>query len=72
MPNHKGQPFTHTSTRAVRAAFAQFWADRCREVPAYGTDKPARRQAFCVFVDDLERDGQISEALAARVTLADD
>lgn len=63
---------TYTSTRAVRVAFNRHWAQRCREVPAYRTDKPARRMAFSCFVDDLERDGQISTALAARVTLADD
>jgi hypothetical protein len=56
----------------VREAFAEFWAERCREVPAWATDKPAKRQAFSYFVDDLQRVDDISEELADSVTLADD
>lgn len=57
------------NSRQVRAAFRSAWAARCRQVPAYATDKPARRQAFSVFVDDLQRDGRISDAVANNVTL---
>lgn len=63
---------TYTSMRALRAAFRAAWAERCARVPAYKTDKPARRMAFCCFVDDLERDGQITQSLAQRATLGDD
>lgn len=63
---------TYTNQRALRAAFNAAWARRCAQVPAYKTDKPARRMAFSCFIDDLERDGQITQALAQRATLAND
>lgn len=59
------------TARQVRSAFRQSWAARCRHVPAYGTDKPAMCQAFACFVDDLQRDGRISERVASSVTLED-
>lgn len=58
-----------TTQKQIRAEFKHAWEMRCREVPAYRTDKPAQRQAFSCFVDDLARDGRISDALAQRVTL---
>lgn len=59
------------TSRQVRSAFRQLWAKRCRDVPAYSKDKPAMRQAFACFVDDLQRDGRISECVASSVTLED-
>lgn len=56
----------------VREAFKQFWEERCNDVPAYRTDKPAKRMAFACFVDDLQRDGRISDDLANDVTLGED
>jgi hypothetical protein len=61
---------TYTSQRAIRSAFRFDWELRCRDVPAYRSDLPAKRMAFTCFVDSLARDGQITEALADRVTLA--
>jgi hypothetical protein len=58
-----------TRARDVRRAFRTFWRARCAAVPAYRTDKPAMRQAFSCFVDDLNRDGRISDRLAFTVTL---
>jgi hypothetical protein len=57
------------TTRQVRSAFRQFWAARCRQVPAYSTDKPAMRQAFACFVDDLHREDRISDRVAFSATL---
>jgi hypothetical protein len=57
------------TSREVRTAFHKAWAQRCREVPAYRTDKPAMRQAFACFVDDLHRDDRISDRVANCVTL---
>jgi len=57
------------TSREVRAAFRAFWNARCNEVPAYRTDKPAQRVAFSCFVDDLARDGLITERVAHAVTL---
>jgi hypothetical protein len=59
------------NSRQVRSAFRQWWAERCRQVPAYKTDKPAKRQAFSVFVDDLHRDGRVSDRVADNVTIDD-
>jgi hypothetical protein len=59
------------TSREVRREFKRAWEQRCREVPAYRTDKPAMRQAFSVFVYDLHRDGRISDRVAANVTLED-
>lgn len=56
----------------VREAFKQFWKERCNYVPAYRTDKPAKRMAFTCFVDDLQMNGRISDDLANDVTLGED
>lgn len=64
--------FEFFDEHGVREAFTSFWNERCSEVPAYREDKPAKRQAFTVFVDDLQRDGRISDDLANNVTLGDD
>lgn len=55
------------NSRQVQSAFRIFWRNRIAHVPAYAKDKPAKRQAFSVFVDDLARDGQISERVADNV-----
>ena len=57
------------TSREVRASFKRWWRERCAYVPAYRNDKPAMRQAFCNHVDDLARDGRISERVAFNVTL---
>lgn len=59
------------NSRQVRSAFNQWWRERCQQVPAYKTDKPAKRQAFACFVDDLHRDGRISDAVADNVTVSE-
>lgn len=66
------EEFEFSDEEEVREAFREAWGERCREVPAYRTDKPAARQFFACFVDDLERDGRISEELAASVTMGDE
>lgn len=57
------------NSRQVRSAFNQWWREHCQQVPAYKTDKPAKRQAFSVFVDNLHRDDRISDRVAFSVTL---
>lgn len=59
------------NSRQVRSAFNQWWRERCQQVPSYKTDKPAKRQAFSCFVDELHRDGRISDRVADGVTLED-
>ena len=64
----------HTATktmtsRDVRRAFVRYWTDRCKFVPAYRDDLPAKRMAFSCFIDDLERDGRITEKVAQNVTM---
>jgi hypothetical protein len=57
------------NSRQIRREFRKFWAMRCTDDPAYKTDKPAMRQAFSVFVDDLAKDGRITERVAFNATL---
>jgi hypothetical protein len=61
--------YTYTTQAAVRA---EFWVNLASE-PVRGwtqNDYPANiRRAFVDFVDSLEKNGDISEALAYRVTL---
>lgn len=68
-PEEEEEEFEFSDEEEVREAFREAWEERCREVLAYRTDKPAARQFFACFVDDLERDGRISEELAASVTM---
>ena len=60
------------TSRRVRAEFKKRWAERCQDVPAYKTDLPAKRMAFTCFVDDLERDGKITDRVAQNATLEED
>jgi hypothetical protein len=65
--------YTYTNQADVRDAFwnvffvegkpRKYWGKSQNDLPA------DIRVAFCDFVDMLEKDGQISEALAQRVTL---
>lgn len=59
---------TKMTAREVRAEFNRQWVERVRQVPAYANDKPAARQFFAVLVDDLQRDGRISDRVANSVT----
>lgn len=65
---------TYTTQKQVRAAFWEAYPDISRrKIPNYtGTGRmytTDTRVAFCDYIDSLSRDGQISEALAQRVTL---
>lgn len=61
---------TMTTQAQVRAAFWESWVGRPRPKKLRDGDYPADvRFEFVDFVDMLARDGQISEALAQRVTL---
>jgi len=73
--NTRGQ-HTMTNQQQIREAFYQYAQEtgltlkraRTRCLPQ--NRQPCdTRMAFVDFVDSLERDGQISQALAARVTL---
>jgi len=73
-PEEEKEPeeFEFSDEDEVNEAFAEQWTELCAEVPAYRTDKPARRMAFTCFVDDLQREGRISDELAYSVTLQSD
>lgn len=61
---------TYTTQEQVRAAFWQGWEGRIKPKRLRDGDYPADvRVEFVDFVDMLQKDGHISEALAARVTL---
>ena len=65
---------TYTTQKQIRAAFWEAHPDLPRrKITNYaGTGKMHQtdtRCAFCDFVDALNKDGQISDALANRVTL---
>lgn len=66
------EEFEYSDEDEVNEAFAERWADRITQCPAYANDKPAKRQDFCFFVDELAREGRISDELASDVTLSDD
>jgi hypothetical protein len=56
--------YTYTTQRQLRAAFRRnVW----QHVAPH--DKPAIREAFCNWIDGLQKAGQISDALADRATL---
>ena len=59
------------NSRQVRSAFNAYWRRRCQQVRGFVTDKPAKRQAFSCFVDDLQRDGRISDRVADSVTMTE-
>ena len=56
----------------VNAEFSEFWQSHCDLSPNDRDDKPAKRQAFSFFVDDLQRCGRISNDVANNVTLEGD
>lgn len=55
--------------RDVRRTFNSYWRDEMRRKPTLRTDKPAMREAFSFYVDDLARSGRITEHVASMVTL---
>jgi hypothetical protein len=70
--------YTHTTQRQIRAAFWNTTGQRRKLIEtrpglyrlAMQNEYPAdTRAAFCDFVDHLHRSGEISDALADRVTL---
>lgn len=67
--------YTMTTQAEVRAAFWQGFTPELRRAAGMTTKKRQNayptdiRVEFVDFVDMLEKDGQISPALAARVTL---
>lgn len=46
---------------------AKFWAEIAPGIPP--NDKPALREAFNTWLDSLERDGELTEYQASRITL---
>jgi len=67
-------PYTYTTQPLLRAAFWRTFPnlDRRRITNHAGTGKMYRtdtRCTWCDWIDALSKDGEISEALAARATL---
>jgi hypothetical protein len=52
-----------TKKEAMRN-FREAWNRAMQAKPALKTDKPAKREAFCVFIDGLHRGGVISDSQA--------
>jgi hypothetical protein len=66
--------YTYTTQRAVRAAFWRAHPDLPRrKIPNYSGNGTMHctdvRCAFTDFIDNLSRNGEISEDLAQRITL---
>jgi hypothetical protein len=57
------------TSREVRREFNRLWRDICRQEPRWTKDKPAKRFEFSTFIDDLHREGRISDAVVQRVTM---
>ena len=61
--------YTYTNQRELRAAF---WADHphlLRRTGGHNAQLCDTRMTFCDWIEALNRSGQISDALAQRVTL---
>ncbi|MGK2884376.1 MAG: hypothetical protein ACSLE8_06305 [Rhodococcus sp. (in: high G+C Gram-positive bacteria)] len=56
-------------SRKVAREFKKFWADLVKSRPELGNDVPAKRQAFSNYVDDLQRQGAITEKVASFTTM---
>ena len=61
--------YEFTDENEVNEAFADHWEDACNEKPSLRNDKPAKRFAFAMFLDQLCDEGRISAELADDVTL---
>lgn len=64
--------YEFTDDDEVNEAFAESWETACNEDKSLRNDKPAKRQFFSMFVDQLCKDARISAELANDVTLSDD
>lgn len=60
------------NNKQVRALFAREWKEVLRVKPHLTCDLPAKREAFCLLVDNLEREGVVSEKVANSVVLSED
>jgi hypothetical protein len=69
--NARGKPYTYTTQRALRVTFRGWWRARVAKAPELATDAPARRESFNLWIDQLQRADEISDALAQRATLED-
>ncbi len=61
-----GKPMT---SRDVRRAFKTMWREWCEDHPEHASDKPMMRMEFAMFIDELHREGRISDKVVQRVTL---
>ena len=59
---------TYTTQKQLRAAFWQQWTG-ARKAGGQNAQDTDTRCAWCDFVDSLQRNGEITEALASRATL---
>jgi len=64
------QSFEFEDEEEVLKAFEELWAEHILNAPHEANDKPAKLIAFSCFVDDLQRDGRISDDLASEVALS--
>lgn len=64
--------YEYSDEDEVNEAFAEEWEQCCNDQPSLRKDKPAKREAYALFIDSLQREGKISEDLANDVTLSDD
>lgn len=63
--------YMYDDEEEVREAFDEEWEEACNSSPRLKKDIPAKREAFCLFVDRLARAGDISDDLASSATLED-
>ncbi len=71
-PEEDEPEFEYDDEDDVNEAFAELWEQCVSENPRLKNDKPAKRESFTQFVDQLHRAGKISDELSADVTLEDD
>lgn len=56
----------------LREGFADHWAERLQQCPAYEGDEAARRQLWDVWLQEQRDDDNVSEKLADSATLEDE
>jgi hypothetical protein len=58
----------YTTQKQIRAAFWEQWTGP-RKPGSQNNQTTDTREAFCDFVDSLQRNAEITDALASRATL---
>lgn len=65
----KLKPYEITTQKQIRELFWESHPELPRKAGSHNDQHCDTRSAFCFFLDNLQRDGRISQALSYRATL---